>query len=217
MERNTDIQTELSGFYRFADPISDDPFAEDETYSAPAEYLDADLYSRPQDDKDEPTISHPIDTEHAMAFFGATLGFLGPLTLLLKLFMLDGSSPIAIVAAIFGSVVIVVTAITGYFSGKTIGRLVRKTEEVPLPLMIFVALMIGLYWGIFTGVVGGILILVYGAIWGGLVGGLAGTLAVPPFILLHRYLKTGDHIERGKLIPMTFGIIGSLCAFVLGV
>ncbi len=151
-----------------------------------------------------------------MAFFGAVLGFFGPLTLLIKLFMLEGSSPIAIVAAIFAASVIAVTAVTGYFSGKAVGRIVRRTEEVPLPLMIFVALMIGLYWGVFTGAVGGILILVYGAIWGGLVGGFAGALAVPPFILLHRYLRTGDHIERGKLIPIIVGIIGSLCAFVLG-
>lgn len=219
MERNTDIQTELSGYYRFADPLDDDLFAQTGTDDTPAQYDDVYLYSQPDDNATEIeglAIPHPVDTERAMAFFGATLGLFGPLTLLLKLFMLDGASPVAIVAAIFGSCVILVTSITGYFSGKAVGRLVRKTEEVPLPLMIFVALMIGLYWGVFTGAVGGILILVYGAIWGGLVGGLAGMLAVPPFILLHRYLKTGDHIERGKLVPMTFGIIGSLCAFVLG-
>src|SRR5690606_8425200 len=209
------IQTDLSGYYRFADPLGDELFAANETHPAHAEY-DDELYSQLDDDEPEPAAPNSVDTEHAMAFFGATLGFFGPLTLLLTLFLLGGVTPISIVAAIFGSGVIFVTSITGWFSGKQVGRLVRKTEEVPLPFMIFVALMIGLYWGVFTGVVGGILILVYGAIWGGLVGGLAGALAVPPFILLHRYLKTGVRIERGKLLPITFGIIGSLCAFVLG-
>src|SRR5690606_35184887 len=129
MERNADIQTELSGYYRFADPLGDDLYALSETYDAPAEYDYEDPYSKPDDktrEIDEPAIPHPVDTEHAMAFFGATLGLLGPLTLLLKLFMLDGSSPVAIVAAIFGSCVVFVTSITGWFSGKAVGRLVRK-------------------------------------------------------------------------------------------
>lgn len=217
MERNTEIRTELSGYYRFADPLD---LTDPEFRGEFAEYTEAELYApfEPENiETEQPVIPHPVDTEHAMALFGAALGFFGPLTLLLKLFMLQGTSPTAVVAAIFGSSVIVVTAVTGYFSGRAVGRLVRKTEEVPLPLMIFVAIMIGLYWGAFTGAIGGILILFYGAIWGGLIGGLAGTFAVPPFLLLHRYLKTGDHIELSKLLPMTAGIIGSLCAFVLGV
>jgi len=178
----------------------------------------------PDDEKPE-NIALPklIDTEKALAYFGFSIGLLGPITIALKFLwsikpqFANEYSNFATVILVFGIAVTAVTASVGYFTGKTVGRAVRKIEEYPMPLMLLFSVFIGLGWGIFTGIAGGILIFLIGAVWGGIVGGIAGALALPPFVLLHRYLKTGDLIESSKFNPIAAGIILSLCAFLLGI
>lgn len=157
-----------------------------------------------------------LDTEKALSYFGFLLGLLGPLAIVLKLVITSSHDPFAFVVLSFGVVVTATTSAVGYFTGKVVGRAVRKIEEYTLLLMVLASVGLGLGWGIFTGIIGGLFILVFGAIPGGIVGGIAGTLALPPFVLLHRYLKTGDVIERSKFNPIAAGIILSLCALLLG-
>ncbi len=161
-------------------------------------------------------MSNPLDTEKALSYFGFLLGLLGPLSIMIKMIMAQKDVGFAGPVLAFGIPIILLTTLTGYFSGKTIGRGVRKIEEYPLPSTIILSVLLGLGWGIFTGAAGGLLLFGLGAIPGAVVGGIAGALALPPFVLLHRYLKTGDMIERAKFAPIAFGIILSLCSLLLG-
>ena len=166
-------------------------------------------------------MSNAIDTEKALSYFGFAIGFLGPISIVLKILLNIRSSAqesfvFSMIVLVIGCAVTAVTASVGYVTGKTVGRAVRRIEEYPLPLMLLVSALLGLGWGIFTGAAGGLLIFFVGAIWGGIVGGIAGALALPPFVLIHRYLKSGDLIERSKFAPIAAAILLSLCAFLLG-
>lgn len=216
MDRNTQTANDLSGYYRFADPVGfeDDLFAEPENSPAFEKTSLSPLFQT--ENIEAVILSNPLDTEKALSYFGFLLGSLGPLSIMIKMIIGQNDINFAGPVLAFGIAVTVLTTFTGYFTGKTIGRGVRKIEEYPLPSTVILSILLGLGWGMFTGGIGGLLIFGVGAIPGAIVGGIAGALALPPFVLLHRHLKTGDMIERAKFAPIAFGIILSLCSLLLG-
>jgi len=216
MDRITQTANDLSGYYRFADPVGFDDDLVAEPESRPV-FEKSSLSPLFQHQNIESVImSNPLDTEKALSYFGFLLGLLGPLSIMVKMILSQDDFGLVGPVLAFGIPIILLTTLTGYFSGKTIGRGVRKIEEYPLPSIIILSILLGLGWGLFTGGIGGLLIFGIGAIPGAVVGGIAGALALPPFVLLHRHLKTGDMIERSKFAPLAFGIILSLCSLLLG-
>ncbi len=107
-------------------------------------------------------------------------------------------------------------AISGYFSGKLIGKMVAETEKWSWAAMILIAPFIGILWGIMAGGAGGIFIFLIGAIFGAMIAGAVGGLALPIFTIFHRWLKKGEVIERNQFLPIAMGITFIICALILG-
>jgi uncharacterized membrane protein YedE/YeeE len=73
----------------------------------------------------------------------------------------------------------------------------------------------GLIWGFFTGTTGGLLFFGIGAI-GGMIWAIpVGMVAFPLFAIFHRLLQCNRLIERGLYLPIAFGIILTIAAFIL--
>jgi len=82
--------------------------------------------------------------------------------------------------------------------------------------MLFSLPFVGMLWGILAGGAGGIIIFVIGAIFGAALGGAVGMAALPALAVFHRLLKKGDQLDRKHFLPIAFGIIFTISAFILG-
>lgn len=162
-------------------------------------------------------MEHPISTDKAFPYFGLMLGIFPPAAIFARFFMEPGNVRNEDLW-IFGvlSLVNLVTAITGYFSGKLVAKMVTKIENFSWLTMIFLLPLIGILWGIMSGGAGGIIILVVGAIFGATLGAAVGSLALPLFTIFHRLLKKGEMIEFRHFLPLSLGITFTICAFILG-
>lgn len=164
-------------------------------------------------------MKNPLSIEQAFGYFGILLGAFPPAALALR-FIVEKRG-------IFGSedfwflgvfaIVNLVSAIVGYFSGKSIGRIVRKTETFSWLAMILLLPFVGILWGIMAGGAGGAVVLFIGSIVGGILGAAVGSVALPVFTIFHRLLKKDDQIDRKHFLPIAFGITFSISAFILGV
>ena len=162
-------------------------------------------------------MNNPLETKQAFAYFGLLLGALTPAAMFTR-FLIDSrflqKEDLWILGVL--SIVNVVTAIVGYFSGKVIGKIVTEFENYPWWAMISLLPFIGLIWGIVSGGAGGIIIFIFGAIFGAILGGIVGGFALPVFTIFHRILKKGDLIDRKQFLPLAFGITFIICGFILG-
>lgn len=164
-------------------------------------------------------MKNPLSIEQAFAYFGILLGIFPPAALFLR-FILEkrgffGSEDFWFIG-IF-AIVNLVSAIVGYFSGKLIGRIVRKTEQMSWIKMILLIPFIGILWGILAGGAGGAVFLIIGAIPGAILGAAVGSFALPIFTIFHRLLKKDEQIDRKHFLPLTFGITLVISAFLLGI
>ena len=75
---------------------------------------------------------------------------------------------------------------------------------------------IGFLWGASAGAAGGVVIFIFGALFGAVLGGIVGAAALPVFATLHRWLKKGEFIELKHFLPLAFGIVLTICGFILG-
>jgi len=159
----------------------------------------------------------PINSEQAFAYFGLLLGVFPPFAIFLKYFMETGPAR-SEKLWIFGVALIVslLSALVGYFFGKTIGRWVRGIETRPWGAMLLIAPFIGLLWGLTSGAAGGIIIFGVGAIVGAVLGGMVGAIALPAFTVVHRLVKRGEMIDRRHFLPLAFGVTFAICSFILG-
>lgn len=162
-------------------------------------------------------MARPISSEKAYAYFGTMLGTFPPLALFTR-FMLDTNGFRGEEVWLVGVLAIanVISAIVGYFSGKTISRMVSKLEKLPWTTMILILPFVGILWGILSGGAGGAVIFLIGAIFGAMLGAMVGSFALPVFTIFHRLLKKGDQIEQKHFLPLAFGITFIISAFMLG-
>ncbi|MCU0238289.1 MAG: hypothetical protein MUC29_02525 [Pyrinomonadaceae bacterium] len=162
-------------------------------------------------------IKKPITTQKAFQLFGALLGTFPPMTLF-GMFLAKSNVNYSTDFWIIPLLLLVncVCALTGYFSGKLIGKMVAETEKWNWGYMLLVLPFIGIFWGIMTGGAGGVFIFVIGAFFGAIIASAVGSVGVTTFTLLHRWLKKGDVIESNKFIPIAVGITATICALFLG-
>ncbi len=162
-------------------------------------------------------MSNPYPVEKTFAYFGFLLGTFPPAAMFLRLLIdtrIFQSEEFWILGVLF--VVNLISAVTGYFSGKFIGRTVSELEQVSWTKMLLTLPFIGLFWGVLAGGAGGLIIFIFGAFFGALLGAAVGSVALPLFTVLHRLFKCGDQIEGKHFLPFAFGVTFIISAFILG-
>jgi hypothetical protein len=164
-------------------------------------------------------MKNPLSTEKAMSYFGAMLGLFPPFALFSRfvtelLGNANRSDDFWIIPLLL--FVNLVCTVTGYFSGKLVGKIVAELEKTSWTGMLLALPFIGILWGIITGATGGIFIFVIGAFFGAMVAAAVGAVALPAFTVLHRLLKKGDSIEEKHFFPIALGITCVITAFILG-
>ena len=203
---------ESSNFTYSADVINENL---DILLSANAEIDKEKIIFRNENEKlDVELMRHPIQVDKAFAYFGFLLGTFPPAAFFLKYFLQSNRvEPGIVFLLIF---VNIVCAVVGYFSGKIVGNIVHKLENLSWNLMLVLLPFVGLVWGIITGGAGGIFIFVIGAVFGAIIAAIVGMVAIPAFTIFHRFLKKGDLIERNHFLPIAFGITFVISAYILG-
>ncbi len=184
--------------------------------NAQNEQLKASSYNSLQELEAE-LIKNPISTQKAIQWFGAMLGTFPPMAIF-GMFIanakINQSKDFWIIPLLI--FVNLISATTGYFSGKFIAKMVAETEKWNWATMLITLPFIGIFWGILTGGASGIFIFGIGAIFGAIIAAMVGGSALPIFTIFHRWLKKGDLIERNQFLPIAFGITATICAFILG-
>lgn len=176
-----------------------------------------DLYRTDRERLDVSRMARPVSSEKAFATFGLLLGALPPASIFLKMFAdVNEFRPeqIWIVARLL--LVNSGSAVTGFLSGKVVGRSMMRVSRIHPLNRVFALTMIGLLWGIVAGAAGGIFFFVFGAIVGAVIGGMVGAAALPVFAVLHSLLRRGEMIDKRHLLPLAFGVTLIICAFILG-
>lgn len=158
---------------------------------------------------------HPVTTEKALSYFGLAVGSIVPAAFLSWVIMNIGVGdlPILIPLSVFA---VVGTALTGFGTGKWVGRIVRQIEDINVFAMFGLSVLTGMVWGMVSGALGGLFLFGVGSVFGASLGGIVGATALPIFTLLHRALKRGDVIEFSRLLPIIFGIVFTISAVFLG-
>lgn len=161
-------------------------------------------------------LENPLTTEQAIKQFGLLLGTFPPMALFGSFIIQNArySDDLWIIPLL--SFVNFICALTGYFSGKLIAKMVKDVENWRWMNMIAILPFIGILWGILTGGAGGLFIFGIGAIFGAIVAALVGGVALPVFTIFHRLFKKGDLIDKKQFLPIAFGITFIITAFFLG-
>lgn len=176
------------------------------------------LYRSEREKLEAGMMQYPLDSEITFARYGLLLGIFPPAALFIR-WLMEVSFPDrrgAILVIGVMSVVMLLSAVVGYFSGKVVGRAVRDVEKRSWSAMILSTPFIGLLWGMVAGGAGGIIIFGIGALFGAVLGGVVGAIALPALAILHRLLKRGDMIDQRHFLPLAFGITLTICSFILG-
>lgn len=162
-------------------------------------------------------MENPYSTEKAFSIFGLLLGSIPPAAVFGKWAYEGGmlnNGEAGWLLLFF--IVNFVSAITGYFSGKTVGKIVKQLEKQSWTKMLLAMPFVGLLWGFISGGAGGIFVFLIGAIFGAVIGGLVGGVALPTFAALHRMFKKGDQIDSRHFYPIAFGITFVISAIIIG-
>ncbi len=160
------------------------------------------------------SLSLKLDFKKTYAYLGMMLGVFPPASFF-ALFVVESNAPseIWLVALLMG--VNTVTALVGYFFGKVVGSLLYDRDNRSLTFYAFFLPFLGFLWGAITGAVGGVFLFIVGAFFGAMIGGAVGILALPAFYAMHRILKHGEYLELRYFLPVSTGIVYSICAFIL--
>jgi len=160
-------------------------------------------------------MKYPIPAADAYAYFGSFLGGIPLFTLTLRSLFEDtntDSSKVGLLVLMF--VVAAASSAAGFVSGKVVGPIALKIERFRWSTMLPLLPVIGFIWGAVAGTAGGLLAFGIGAIFGFFIGGFLGTISVPLFVIVHRLMKRGESIELRHFLPLSFGIVLVLCAFI---
>ena len=161
------------------------------------------------------SMRRPVSTRTSYSIFGALIGSLPTFSLGLRILFEDPSGDGRLFFSLFTLAAFVtglVGAITGPYAAQIVERARSRRTSVYLSALPF----IGMGWGAASGAIGGVFLFIVGAIFGGISGGLVGFAMVPMFALFHGLLRQGDQIELAHLLPISFGIAGTLSALILG-
>lgn len=162
-------------------------------------------------------MKNPLSIEQAFAYFGLLLGTFPPMAMFIRFFAEKGmfrGEDFWVVGIL--AIINLMTATVGYFSGRLIGKIVRDLENSSWSQMLLTLPFVGILWGIMAGGAGGIIIFVVGALFGAALGAAVGMVALPAFAVFHRSLKKGDQFDRKHFLPVGFGIVFIISAFILG-
>lgn len=162
-------------------------------------------------------MKRPLSAEQAFGYFGLMISSIPQLTTLAVILYNLRNDNDQIPFLMFGFAIITITSVVGYFTGKKVGKTVSHLENSSWTKRLLLTPLVGLLWGMITGGAGGLIIYLIGAIFGGIIGGAVGFAALPVFTIFHRLLKKGEFIETKHFLPLAFGIIFILCAFVIGI
>jgi hypothetical protein len=175
------------------------------------------LFHSAGEELDAALLKKPLSVEKTFAYFGLLLGTFPPAAIFTR-FLIDNGIFRGEDYWILGVVAIVnlISALTGYLSGRLIGKIVLQFENQSWSKMLLALPFVGMFWGIIAGGAAGIIILGVGAFFGAILGGLVGGAALPVFSIFHRLLKRGDKIESKHFLPLAFGIAFIISAFFLG-
>jgi hypothetical protein len=144
------------------------------------------------------------------------LGTLVPFSIFLSFVLNTNFEPGLIVFLFLFLVANSVTATVGCLSGRTVGRAVMSFRNRSWPSYLALSALLGIVWGGFSGAVGGLFLFVIGGFFGSIIGAMAGGIVLPVFAIAHRLLASGDLIETKHFLPVAFGSVLTLCAFILG-
>ncbi len=175
------------------------------------------LYTNEQDALEAATMKNPLSDKQAFAYFGLLLGTIPPAAIFTRAFINDGAfrfEDLWVVGII--AVVNLIAAVTAYFTGKVVGKIVGDLEQMSWTKMLLILPFVGILWGILSGGAGGTIIFLIGAVFGGALGAMVGGCALPIFAILHRLLKKEDKIARKHFLPIAFGTTFIVSAYILG-
>jgi hypothetical protein len=158
-------------------------------------------------------IRHPLKTGKIFSIFGLLLGLFPPAAIFYRMISnSNNAEPAIIFLFIF---VNLTCAVAGYFSGNLIGRMISKAEKYSWSRMILLLPLIGVLWGLIVGGIGGLFIFIIGAFVGAVIAAMVGSVGVTSLAIFHRLLKRGDVMERNQFLPLAFGIVLTISAFIL--
>lgn len=162
-------------------------------------------------------MKRPLTAEKAFAYLGLTLGSLGPFSIILSFLLeMNRFEPGQALFILLALLATTTTAAVGYATGKTVGRMIVSLRSRSWPTFIALSVLLGIAWGGISGGLGGIFLFVIGGFFGAIIGAMAAGIVLPVFAIAHRLLASGDLIEMKHFLPVAFGSVLTLCAFILG-
>lgn len=161
-------------------------------------------------------MTSPIPPEKAFSLFGLMIGALTPAAIFIRVLWDGGLRPENAWLLILLILTNITAAITGFFTGKLVGRSVAYLHDLSFSRAILLLPLLGLIWGMAAGAAGGVFMFIVGALFGSVVGGAVGAVALPVFATLHRLTKRGEMIETRLFLPLAFGVTLTICSFILG-
>lgn len=161
-------------------------------------------------------MTSPIPPEKAFALFGLMIGALTPAAIFIRVLWDGGLRPENAWLLILLILTNFTAAITGFFTGKLVGRSVAYLHDLSFSRAILLLPLLGLIWGMAAGAAGGVFMFIVGALFGSVVGGAVGAVVLPVFATLHRLTKRGEMIETRLFLPLAFGVTLTICSFILG-
>ena len=183
--------------------------------------LNADIARRKSLFKSEPQrrkamlMTRPMDSRRAFGIFGAMMGSLPPLALAVQI-LVDSRGRLTGLFLLIAAAAVVTTIVAFQIGRSYVPGALRYISGFSLPNRLALWSFLGLVWGAVSGAAGGLLILLVGSIFAGIVGAMIGAIAVPLMVGLHSSVRVGDFIETKHFLPIAFGVILSICAFILG-
>lgn len=161
-------------------------------------------------------LADPVSIEQTYSVFGLTLGLIPPASFFARLLLDGGRMNPGWAFLVLAALVILGASVTGYFTGRIVGKAISEVERLSWVEMLIALPFIGVTWGIAAGAAGGIFVFLFGAILGAVIGAGVGAFALTIFTIFHRLLKSGDNIERRHLYPLAVGISGITASIILG-
>lgn len=161
-------------------------------------------------------MTRPMPPEKAFSLFGLMIGTLTPAAIFVRVLWDGGVRPENAWVLVLLILTNITAAITGFFTGKLVGRSVAYLHDLSFSRSILLLPLLGLIWGMAAGAAGGVFMFIIGSVFGSMVGGAVGAIALPAFAILHRLTKRGEMIETRLFLPLAFGVTLTICSFILG-
>lgn len=162
-------------------------------------------------------MKRPLTAEKAFAYLGLTLGSLGPFSIFFNIVLnANGFDPGFGLAIGLFLIANTATAAMGFWTGKIVGRAIVSLRSRAWPAFVALSLLLGIAWGGISGGFGGFFLFIIGGFFGAIIGAMAGSVVLPVFAITHRLLASGNLIEMKHFLPLAFGTVLTVCAFILG-